>query len=45
LPVGPPDEMKIAREDVVKQLQAAGFQLEKENKFLPYHYFLVFSVK
>lgn len=45
LPVGPPNEMKIAREDVIKQLQAAGFQLEKENSFLPYHYFLVFSVK
>lgn len=45
LPVGPPNEMKIAREDVVKQMQAAGFQLEKENSFLPYHYFLVFSVK
>jgi hypothetical protein len=26
-------------------LQAAGFQLEKENSFLPYHYFLVFSVR
>jgi len=45
LPVGPPNEMKIAREDVIKQLQAAGFQLEKENSFLPYHYFLVFSVR
>jgi arsenite methyltransferase len=45
LPVGPPDEMKIAREDVIKQLQAGGFQLAKENTFLPYHYFLVFTVK
>jgi ubiquinone/menaquinone biosynthesis C-methylase UbiE len=45
LPVGPPIEMKIAREVVIKQLQEAGFQLEKENTFLPYHYFLVFSIK
>lgn len=45
LPVGPPMEMKIAREDVIKQLQAAGFRLDKENTFLPYHYFLVFSIK
>lgn len=45
LPVGPPDEMKVAREDVIKQLQAAGFRLEKENTFLPYQYFLVFSTK
>jgi len=45
LPVGPPNEMKIAREDVIKQMQAGGFQLEKENAFLPYHYFLVFKVK
>jgi predicted methyltransferase len=45
LPVGPPDEMKIAREDVIRQMQAAGFKLEKENTFLPYHYFLIFTVK
>ena len=45
LPLGPPDEMKIAREDVIKQLQEAGFQLEKENTFLPYQYFLVFVAK
>jgi arsenite methyltransferase len=45
LPVGPPNEMKIAREDVIKQMQATGFKLEKENNFLPYHYFLIFTVK
>jgi len=45
LPVGPPDEMKIARDDVIKQMEAAGFQLHKENTFLPYHYFLIFTVK
>jgi arsenite methyltransferase len=45
LPLGPPDEMKIAREDVIKEMEASGFQLQKENTFLPYHYFLVFTVK
>lgn len=45
LPVGPPLEMKIAREDLVRQLEQAGFQLSKEHTFLPYQYFLVFSVK
>ncbi len=45
LPVGPPIEMKIAREDLIKQMQSGGFQLEKENTFLPYQYFLVFTAK
>ncbi len=43
LPVGPPNSMKIAREDLIKQMQSAGFKLVKENTFLPYHYFLIFS--
>ncbi len=43
LPVGPPDEMKIAREDVIRQMQVNGFHLTKENTFLPYHYFLIFA--
>jgi arsenite methyltransferase len=45
LPVGPPLEMKIAREDLVRQLEEAGFKLLKEHTFLPYQYFLVFGVK
>jgi arsenite methyltransferase len=45
LPVGPPDEMKIAREDVIDQMKAGGFRLAKEYTFLPYHYFLVFSAE
>jgi ubiquinone/menaquinone biosynthesis C-methylase UbiE len=43
LPVGPPLDHKIAREDVVKQMEAAGFKLAAEHTFLPYQYFLVFS--
>jgi ubiquinone/menaquinone biosynthesis C-methylase UbiE len=43
LPVGPPVSMKIAREDLVKQMEAAGFRLANEHSFLPYQYFLVFT--
>ena len=45
LPVGPPPGMKIAREDLVKQMEAAGFRLAAEHVFLPYQYFLVFTVR
>ena len=45
LPVGPPVEMKIAREDLLAQLKGAGFQLLKEYTFLPYQYFLIFVPK
>jgi len=45
IPIGPPEEMKIAREDVIKQMEANEFRLAKENTFLPYHYFLIFAVK
>jgi ubiquinone/menaquinone biosynthesis C-methylase UbiE len=44
LPVGPPMTMKIAREDLLKQMQAHGFQLAVEHTFLPYQYFLVFKI-
>jgi len=42
LPVGPPLQMKIAREDLIKRLESDGYQLAKEHTFLPYQYFLVF---
>jgi ubiquinone/menaquinone biosynthesis C-methylase UbiE len=44
LPLGPPLAMKIAREDLVKQMEANGFRLAREHTFLPYQYFLVFEV-
>jgi hypothetical protein len=44
LPVGPPMTMKIAREALLEQMQAHGFQLAVEHTFLPYQYFLVFKV-
>jgi ubiquinone/menaquinone biosynthesis C-methylase UbiE len=45
LPFGPPMEIKIAREDLIKQFNANGFHLAKEHTFLPYQYFLVFDAK
>ena len=45
LPVGPPIQMKIAREDLIKQMDSNGFRLVKEYTLLPYQYFLVFSVR
>ena len=44
-PVGPPMQMKIAREDLIKQMESNGFRLMKEHTFLPYQYFLVFAPK
>jgi ubiquinone/menaquinone biosynthesis C-methylase UbiE len=43
LPVGPPVAMKIARDDLLRQMTSNGFRLEREHTFLPYQYFLVFS--
>jgi ubiquinone/menaquinone biosynthesis C-methylase UbiE len=45
LPFGPPVQMKIAREDLIKQLESSGFRLSNEHTFLPYQYFLVFNSK
>lgn len=45
LPIGPPLKMKIAREDLIRQMNDNGFRLIHEHTFLPYQYFLVFAVK
>lgn len=45
LPVGPPTAMKIAREDLIQQMQTHGFRVAKEHTFLPYQYFLVFELE
>jgi arsenite methyltransferase len=45
LPVGPPMQMRIAREDLIKQMESNGFRVAKEHTFLPYQYFLVFMPK
>ncbi|MCX6925473.1 MAG: methyltransferase domain-containing protein [Verrucomicrobia bacterium] len=44
-PVGPPMEMRIERDDLLKEMEANGFKLTKEHTFLPHQYFLVFKVK
>lgn len=41
-PVGPPLKMRIAREDLITQMETNGYRLAKEHTFLPYQYFLVF---
>lgn len=43
LPVGPGVEMKIAKENMIAELRAAGFELKEEFDYLPYQYFLVFE--
>jgi len=45
LPFGPPVSMKIAREDLLREMEEAGYYLIKEHTFLPYQYFLVFGVR
>ena len=42
LPLGPKDKMKISRLEVIKELEKAGYKLEREEDFLPYQYFLFF---
>ena len=43
--VGPPMELRIDRDDLVREMEANGFQLAAEHTFLEYQYFLVFKVK
>jgi ubiquinone/menaquinone biosynthesis C-methylase UbiE len=43
LPLGPPLAMKIAKPQVVKEVEPAGFRLIQEFDFLKYQYFLVFQ--
>jgi len=44
-PVGPPLEHRIARDDLVKEMENNGFRMDAEHTFLPYQYFLVFKAK
>jgi ubiquinone/menaquinone biosynthesis C-methylase UbiE len=41
LPVGPPPEQKVAREDFLAAARQAGLRLSAEHDVLPYQYFLV----
>jgi ubiquinone/menaquinone biosynthesis C-methylase UbiE len=42
-PVGPPQEMRISEEAIVKEFSAAGFRKSKSLDILPYQYFLFFK--
>jgi ubiquinone/menaquinone biosynthesis C-methylase UbiE len=42
LPVGPPPSHKLAREQVVEEMAAAGYTLIEEPAVLPYQYVLIF---
>lgn len=42
-PVGPPPSMKLADQEVIAELQKAGFRLAKRLDFLPYQYILSFE--
>lgn len=41
--VGPPMEMRVSRDEVVREFEQGGFLLAKEHTFLPHQYFLVFA--
>jgi ubiquinone/menaquinone biosynthesis C-methylase UbiE len=41
LPVGPPVDHKLAREECLAQIHAAGLRVEREPELLPYQYFFV----
>src|SRR5712692_3620884 len=41
LPVGPPIEHKVSREEFVAKAAAAGLRVVSEETFLPYQYFLI----
>ena len=43
LPVGPEMDHKLAREQVVHEMEQAGFKLVEESGILPYQYFLIFQ--
>lgn len=45
LPLGPPTAEKIAREDLIAQMQQNGFRVVEEHTFLPYQYFVIFAPK
>lgn len=42
-PFGPPEAMRIAEANVVREMEAASFRKTKSFKILPYQYFLVFE--
>jgi SAM-dependent methyltransferase len=44
-PLGPPPSSRVARPQVIDEMQRAGYALSAEHRFLPNQYFLVFRVQ
>lgn len=44
-PLGPPDAHKVPAEQVIQELQSAGYTLSVEHELLPHQHFLVFVPK
>jgi predicted methyltransferase len=42
-PMGPPRSMRLSPQTVIREMEQAGYTLEAEHAFLPYHHFLVFA--
>lgn len=45
MPVGPPPSMKLSDQEVIAELEKAGFRLAKTLDILPYQYYLSFERK
>jgi ubiquinone/menaquinone biosynthesis C-methylase UbiE len=41
IPVGPPPEMRLSKAQAIEHVRAAGFQIERDEQWLPYQFFLV----
>ncbi|MBS1257488.1 MAG: 2-methoxy-6-polyprenyl-1,4-benzoquinol methylase, mitochondrial [Candidatus Scalindua arabica] len=41
-PFGPPLDLRVSKETVIKEVERIGFDLIERHRFMPYHYFLVF---
>ncbi len=44
LPVGPPDQMKLAPDELISELSAVEYRLVQKFEILPYQYFLIFQL-
>jgi ubiquinone/menaquinone biosynthesis C-methylase UbiE len=44
-PIGPPVEHRISKEEVIAELNAAGYKLTEDKDLLPNQYFLIFTQK
>jgi len=44
LPVGPPDQMKLAPDEVISELSVVEYCLVQKLEILPYQYFLIFQL-